>query len=111
MRLETQAILEDARCAAEFVRKISSETSRVEFLQDEIVQAAVERKFEIIGEALNRLKKSDPDVAGEIPDIARIVAFRNVLIHAYDVVDATVVWDIMQQPLTQLAECIDRLLS
>jgi hypothetical protein len=39
------------------------------------VQAAVERKFEIAGEALNRLSKLRPDVAARISDLSHVVVF------------------------------------
>ncbi|WP_223839911.1 DUF86 domain-containing protein [Saccharopolyspora pogona] len=42
----------------------------------------VERQFEIVGEALNQLSKVDADLAAKVPDLPRIVAFRNILIHA-----------------------------
>ncbi|MBR1087607.1 hypothetical protein JQ621_08960 [Bradyrhizobium manausense] len=43
----------------------------------------MERQFEIIGEALNRLSKDAPDIAGRVPDLRKIVSFRNLLIHGY----------------------------
>jgi uncharacterized protein with HEPN domain len=55
----------------------------------------VERQFEIIGEALNRLLKEAPDLANRVPDLARIVGFRNVLIHGYAVIDDGRVWEIV----------------
>ena len=48
-----------------------------------MAQAAVERKFEIIGEALNQLAKLDGAMAARIPDLPQVVAFRNQLIHGY----------------------------
>jgi uncharacterized protein with HEPN domain len=53
-----------------------------------MLRSAVERQFEIIGEALSQLAKIDPAVAARIPDLRRIVGFRNVLIHGYDRMDA-----------------------
>ena len=44
-------------------------------------------KFEIIGEALNQLAKHDPALARRIPDIRDIIAFRNILIHGYAVIE------------------------
>jgi uncharacterized protein with HEPN domain len=46
-----------------------------------MLRAAVERQFEIIGEAVSQLTSSAPSVARRIPDIAEIVAFRDLLIH------------------------------
>ncbi len=48
-----------------------------------LTQAAVERKFEIVGEALNRLQNAHPELAERIPRLRRIIDFRNPLIHGY----------------------------
>jgi len=48
-----------------------------------MLRAAVERQFEIIGEALARLRKLDPEVCSTVTDAGRIIAFRNILIHGY----------------------------
>jgi len=45
---------------------------------------AVERSFEIIGEALNRVKKIDPETLEKIHEHRSIISFRNILAHAYD---------------------------
>ncbi len=63
------------------------------YAADELRKSAVERQLEIIGEALNRLRKADPEVAQRIPDISRIVGLRNILAHGYAVVDDAVVDD------------------
>jgi len=73
-------------------------------------RSAVERKFEILGEALNRLQKSDPTLATQIPEHRKIISFRNVLIHGYDMIDESVVWSIVQQDLPTLAKQIDSML-
>lgn len=50
---------------------------------DEYLRSAVDRQFEVIGEALNQLRKIGPLITDQIPDLSRVVAFRNVLIHGY----------------------------
>ena len=57
-----------------------------EYIENKIIKAAVERKFEIIGEALNRIKKTSPEIMDSIRDHKKIINFRNLLIHGYDIV-------------------------
>ena len=68
-----------------------------------MLRAAVERQFEIIGEAMNRLVKVDALVAERISDNQRIIAFRNILIHQYTDVDERLVWDVVETKLPTLA--------
>lgn len=82
MRPETPALLWDARRASERVLEFVDGRSWDDYQRDVLLRSAVERQFQIVGEALNRLGKVDPDLAGEVPDLRRIVAFRNVLVHA-----------------------------
>ncbi|MCY1381168.1 hypothetical protein D9M69_690440 [compost metagenome] len=65
------------------------------------MQAAVERKFEVIGEALNQLAKLDPSLAARIADLPQIVAFRNQLIHGYATVNPTTVCGTLLRTLCQ----------
>ena len=76
-----------------------------------MAQAAVERKFEIIGEALNQLAKLDAALASRIPDLPQIVAFRNQLIHGYATVNVGTVWNIAQNALPTLIEAVQTLLD
>ncbi len=76
-----------------------------------MLRAAVERQFEIIGEALSGLKRVDPAAAAAIPDLARIIAFRNILIHGYASVDDRLVWGVVESDLPALRSALDRLLS
>ena len=61
--------------------------SFADFDSDLVLRSAVERQFEILGEALNRLDRLDPTLGAKIPDLRQIVAFRNILIHGYAVID------------------------
>ena len=76
-----------------------------------MAQAAVERKFEIIGEALNQLAKLDGAMAARIPDLPQVVAFRNQLIHGYASVKVSTVWNIAQSSLPQLLNDVQELLE
>ena len=71
----------------------------------------MERKFEIIGEALNQIAKLDPALARRIPDVREIIAFRNVLIHGYAVVEHDRVWRIAEASLPGLRAAVAALLD
>ena len=102
MRLESKKILEDVRSAAAHILDFTSGKTFDDYANDEMLQSAVERQFEIIGEALNRLSKIDAQTVSKISYFERIVSFPNILIHGYDVVDSAVVWDVIQQDLPKL---------
>lgn len=74
-------------------------------------RAAVERKFEIIGEALNRLYREDDEALSQIRDYQRIIGFRNILAHGYDAIDQHLVWDAVQNHLPLLREDVERLIN
>ena len=56
-------LLEDIRNAADFVKTATVGVALQQFKQDRLLRQAVERNFEIIGEAMRRLEKDDPDTA------------------------------------------------
>jgi uncharacterized protein with HEPN domain len=102
--------LRDIRDAAASILQFTANRLRAEYAADEMLRAAVERKFEIIGEALNRLKQTDAVLAARIPEQRQIISFRNLLIHGYDIVDHKVVWDIIQGDLPVLVQQVEALL-
>jgi uncharacterized protein with HEPN domain len=69
------------------------------------------RQFEIIGEALGQLAKGHPEIAASVPDLARIVAFRNILIHGYAAIDHETVWRVVQENLPALDASLAALLG
>jgi len=112
MQLESKKILEDIRLAAAHILEFTSGKTFDDYANSEMLQSAVERQFEIIGEALNRLSKIDPDTTvSKISRFQRIISFRNILIHGYDIVDNTVVWDVIQQDLPKLHKQVQNLLG
>ena len=72
------------------------------FRNTRIVRAAVEREFSIICEAVVQLIKLDPSIAGRISDSRGIAHFRNILIHAYDLVDPARMWSIVREDIPTL---------
>lgn len=98
MRRDARAYLWDIQQAADAIMRFLGGLDAARFAENELVYSAVERKFEIIGEALGQLSKADPALAQRIPDMRDIVAFRNVLIHGYAGIEHRRVWDIAQLP-------------
>ena len=72
---------------------------------DRKTQSAVERQLVIIGEALNKFKKIEPET--EIQNDKQIVGFRNRLVHAYDSIDNSIVWVILSRYLEPLKSEIE----
>jgi uncharacterized protein with HEPN domain len=101
----------DAANAAELARSFAHGQTLADYQANAMLRAAVERQFEIIGEALNQLSKVAPDLAATIPDLPRIVAFRNILIHGYATVDDALVWQVLQEKLPGLEHAVRRMLS
>lgn len=96
---------------ADSINAIEAYTSggRTAFMADHLVQDAVIRNFEIIGEAAGRLSTDLRNRSG-IP-WSKIIAFRNRLIHAYWSVDLPLVWDVIENELPDLKAEVRRLLD
>lgn len=75
---------------------------------DRKTQSAVERQLAIIGEALNKLKQIDPEL--QIENDKQIIGFRNRLVHAYDSIDNSIVWAIINRHMENLKIEIENLL-
>ncbi|MDY6278412.1 MAG: HepT-like ribonuclease domain-containing protein [Bacteroidales bacterium] len=73
------------------------------------LRLAVERSIEIIGEAMNRILKIEPDVP--ISHAKAIVGTRNRIIHAYDAISDDIIWAIIVNHLTKLKEEVSALLA
>ncbi|MCR9171408.1 MAG: DUF86 domain-containing protein [bacterium] len=76
---------------------------------NKLLRRAVERELEIIGEAVNRILKVDPNI--NISNARRIVNLRNWVIHSYDNVDNIIIWGIINKDLPLLKKQISDLLD
>jgi uncharacterized protein with HEPN domain len=81
-----------------------------DYLQDELLRSAVERKRMITGEALNQVLRLEPDLESQIPNARKIIDFRNILVHGYFAIEHETVWGILQKDLPVLTEQIQELL-
>jgi uncharacterized protein with HEPN domain len=111
MQRDPRAFLWDVRESATAIQSFTAGMDAAIYAINPMAQAAVERKFEVIGEALNQLAKLDPTLAARIPDLPQIVAFRNQLIHGYATVNVGTVWNIAQNALPNLIEAVQALLD
>ena len=103
--------LHDAVSACELIEQFTDGITLAEYLKDLKTKSAVERQFEILGEALNRIKKLDPELLNDISDCQRIIAFRNVIAHAYDAIDDEVVFLVIKKQIPALLADLRRKLK
>lgn len=111
MKNETLAHLHDILQAGRAVREFVAGHTFEDYGADDQLRSAVERKFEIMGEALNRIARDDATVLEEIRDYRDIISFRNILAHGYDSIDDRIVWDTIKVDLDSLIEDAARLLK
>jgi uncharacterized protein with HEPN domain len=108
---DARAYLWDIQKAADAILRFIADLDFQAYAKAEMAQSAVERKFEIIGEALGKLSKLDPVLAQRIPNIREIVAFRNVLIHGYATIQHDRVWRTAETFLPGLRAAVAALLT
>jgi len=111
MRLECKKLFEDIRQACEHIAEFTDNKTLEDYKSDSLLQSGVERQFEIIGEALNRLTKVETNIADKISHYKRIISFRNILIHGYDIVENNVVWDVATKDLPILYNEVSNLID
>ena len=111
MHGDAAKLIWDAQQALHRIKRFVASKDFAAYQSDELLRSAVERQFEILGEALNQLSRLDPNIAEKIPELPRIVAFRNILIHGYASVDDRLVWGVVESRLEPLLDVIAALLS
>ncbi len=111
MQPKSPKLLADVRDAAGYILQITQGKTLADYETDRMLRQTVERNFEIIGEALNRLRRGDQPTADRISDAPHIIAFRNLLIHGYDLLDHAKVWNVVANDVAKLLETVDKLLA
>jgi uncharacterized protein with HEPN domain len=110
-RPETLKYLFDVAEACRLLDDFTSGKSLADYESDALLRSAVERQFEIVGEALRLAIREEPGLAGRITHSGRIIAFRNRLIHGYAAVLSDVVWGILESNVPTLRKEVKALLE
>jgi uncharacterized protein with HEPN domain len=111
MNDETRKNLIDILQATEEIQDFVCGMDFKAYQKNSVTKRAVERDFEIIGEALNRIKYTDNELLEKISEHHRIIGFRNILIHGYDIVDEAIVWQAVTNHLPILIREVKEILN
>jgi uncharacterized protein with HEPN domain len=110
MKLEVKKHLYDVKVSIDSIFEYLGETRDFdEYLKNKLLRRAIEREIEIIGEAMNRALKIDPEL--HIENARRTVDTRNWVIHGYDKIDDVVMWGIVVNHLPKLQKEIKNYLE
>lgn len=110
-RRELRAYLWDIVRSARLIREFTAGKTFADYEADLLLRSATERQFEIIGEALGQAMRVSPEIEQSITAGRQVVAFRNLLIHAYATVDPGVVWGTIEEDLPTLLREAESLLD
>jgi uncharacterized protein with HEPN domain len=88
------------------IHKYCEDIDEVSFLSNRMIQDAVIRNFEIIGEASKNIERVAPEFVAAHPELPLAFAYdmRNLLAHGYYKVDVTVVWKTIEKDLPYLQQ-------
>jgi uncharacterized protein with HEPN domain len=111
MGRDANAYLYDIIQSCHNIRTFTANIDFQTYEADLLIKSAVERQFIIIGESLHRIHRFDPVMYNHIPHAERIIGFRNILVHGYDIVSDQLVWQIVQSHLSELVEICNQLLE
>jgi uncharacterized protein with HEPN domain len=110
MRLEEKKYLEDILLAIGDVQEFIGGEKRFEFFdRNNMLKAAAERKFEVIGEAIRKFQMLNPSAT--ITHAKEIIGLRNRIAHAYDSIDYAQLWSIIINHLPLLKQEVEALLK
>jgi len=110
MQLEIQKYLFDIQTSIDSINEYLGDKRDFNHYQNnKLLRRGIERELEIIGEAANRILKTDTDF--EIDNARKIVDLRNWVIHGYDKIDDVIIWGIISKQLPLLKIQVDELLK
>lgn len=101
-RITLTQIIEHTKEAIEYTRNVTID----DLSQNRLLELALIRLLEIIGEAAKRLSQDTRNLYPEIP-WSEVIGLRNRLIHGYDRVDRSILWNTIQHDLPVLLQVLD----
>lgn len=111
MTEEIKKYLYDVEQAVKNINSFVKGKSIENYKNNILLQSALERQFEIIGEALNQIKKIDNSFISKVTDAHKIIGLRNVIAHGYDIIELKILWDAVKYNLPKLKIEIIKLLK
>ncbi len=112
-KLKLQSYLNHILNAIARIERYLEDIDEVNFLSNELVQDAVIRNLEIIGEASRNVERDYPDFVEKHPDISFSSAYemRNALSHGYFSVDFEIVWKTIERDLPEFESSILKIIK
>lgn len=103
--------LQDILTAIEEIESFFGDKPKLfdDFYNNLCLRRAIERNIEIIGEAMNRILKTDKNIA--ITNSRKIVDARNYIIHGYDSLSVDILWSMVINHLSKLKNEVTVLLN
>jgi uncharacterized protein with HEPN domain len=111
MARDPRAYAWDALQAIRRIGEFTQGKTLEDYAGEPMLRAAVERQFEIIGEALRQALGRFPEIETRISHCQEIIALRNRLIHGYSAVSNEVVWGVIENDLRPLRSEIEAWLA
>lgn len=102
MTLPVLKYLSDAQLAVSAITEFLEGKTFEDFDGSLLLRSAVERQFEIIGEALKLASEEKEGLELDIPDLWKIIGLRNRIVHGYDSVNHELLWTVFQVKLPLL---------
>lgn len=110
MKLEVKKNLLDIKESIDSIENYLGESRDFEgYISNKMLRRAIEREFEIIGEAMSRIEKIDSSIF--ISGKKQIISMRNRVIHGYDKIDNEIIWGIIVRHLPKLKEEVESLIN
>ncbi len=109
MKHEVDKYLEDIKQAIEIIEERTKGMTYEDYSSDLTIQDSVNLRFLIIGEAMNHILKLDPAV--NISQTREIIGMRNRIVHGYDTILDSIVWDTITEGLPTLKREVKKLLK